>query len=671
MTPPAPPLDVAPDKALDLLATMIRIRRFEEACAERYSKGDIRGFLHLYIGEEAVATGILDVLGPDDAVLATYREHGHAIARGVPMDILMAEMFGKVEGCSRGRGGSMHLFDASRRFYGGSAIVAGGIPPAVGMALGDSMMGRNRVTACFFGEGAVAEGEFHESMNLAALWHLPVLFCVENNGYAMGTALARSESMVQLCAKAVSYGVPARTVDGMDVLAVRSAAAQAVAAIRSGAGPMFLELRTYRFRAHSMFDAELYRDPAEVERWKERGPIVTFVRRLEEQGLADPDVVERLRADADAEVAAAIAFAEAGTLESVDDLALHVLAPPDRREDPAPELVEPTGAMRTISYRDAMGEAIAEAMRTDPRVFLMGEDVGAYGGSYAVSKGFLEEFGPERIRDTPLCESGFVGAAIGASMVGMRPIVEVMTVNFSLLALDQILNTAATVRHMSGGQVGVPLVIRMATGAGRQLAAQHSNSLEGWYAHMPGLKVLAPATLVDARGMLGPALADPDPVVIFEHATLYNVCGEIPEDAGAVDITRAAVRRSGDDVTLIGWGGTVARCLEAAEALAAEGVSAEVIDLRVLRPLDRPTLIASAASTGRVVVVDEAWKTVGLSAEIAALITEGAFYSLDAPVCRVCSEEVPIPYARHLEQAAIPQVADIVAAVREVLHGDV
>ncbi|MHB1206300.1 MAG: alpha-ketoacid dehydrogenase subunit beta [Rhodospirillaceae bacterium] len=314
------------------------------------------------------------------------------------------------------------------------------------------------------------------------------------------------------------------------------------------------------------------------------------------------------------------------------------------------------------TYREAVRQAIQDALRRDDRVFVMGEDVARYGGCYGATKGLLDEFGPDRICDTPLSESGFTGAGIGAAMGGMRPIVEIMTVNFSLLALDQILNTAATIRHMSGGQFGVPLVIRMATGAGRQLAAQHSHSLEGWYAHIPGIKVLAPATLEDARGMLWTAIEDPDPVVIFENVMLYNLEGDLPENAGPVAIDRAALRRDGGDVTLITYGGSLHKTLDAAQQLSEKGVSAAVIDLRTLRPLDDATIMASVRRTRRAVIVDEGWRTGSLAAEISARITEQAFWSLDAPIERVCSAEVPIPYPRHLEQAVIPQTPGIVAA---------
>lgn len=322
----------------------------------------------------------------------------------------------------------------------------------------------------------------------------------------------------------------------------------------------------------------------------------------------------------------------------------------------------------TMTYREAVRSALGEALRTNPRVILMGEDVGRYGGAYACSRGLLEEFGPERVRDTPLSESGFVGAGIGAALGGLRPIVEVMTVNFSLLALDQVVNNAATLRHMSGGQFSVPLVVRMATGGGRQLAAQHSHSLEGWYAHIPGIKVLTPATPADARGMLLAALREPDPVILFEHAMLYPEEGKVDEAAGPADIRNAAVRRPGSEMTLIAYGGSVGKALRAAEALAAEGIEVEVIDLRVLRPLDEATVLGSVARTHRAVVVDEGWRTGSFAAEVVARIMEGAFYELDVPVARVCSAEVPIPYPKHLEDAALPQVATIAEAVRKMVN---
>lgn len=650
------------DELLEFYRQMLRIRRFEEKCAELYQAEKIRGFLHLAIGEEAIAAAIMRVLRTDDAIVSTYREHGHALARGIPMRAIMAEMFGKAAGCSGGRGGSMHLFDKTTRFYGGNAIVGGGLPLAVGAALAARMQGQDSIAVCFFGEGAAAEGEFHESLNLAALWKLPVLFVCENNLYAMGTRLDLSESQPDIHLKAQSYNMPSEVIDGMDVVALAAAAHRAVAAIRNGEGPYFLECRTYRFRAHSMFDPQLYRDKAEVEAWKAKDPLLRFRAWLHDAHLAHDEALQTVEQAVDAEIKDAVSFADAAPWEPVETLAEHVYS---TAASAVPSVI--TAPAGKLTYRDAAREGLRAAFMRDPRVFMMGEDIGRYGGCYAVSKGMLAEFGPERIRDTPLSESGFVGAGIGAAMSGMRPIVEVMTVNFSLLALDQIVNSAATIRHMSGGQFGVPLVLRMTTGAGRQLAAQHSHSLEGWFAHIPGIKVLAPATHEDVFGMVLTALEDPDPVLIFEHVMLYNTQGSLPENAGAVDISKAAIRRPGSDVTLITYGGSLPKTLAAAGALATQGINAEVIDLRVLRPLDTATIIASVAKTRRALIVDEGWRTGSISAEIFAVIVEQAFWELDAPVARVCSAEVPIPYPRHLEEAALPQIPDIIAAAQKLM----
>lgn len=643
-----------------LLRGMIRIRRFEEKCYELYTQEKIRGFLHLYDGEEAVAVGVSAALEPRDRVVSTYREHGHALARGMSMEAALAEMYGKATGCAGGRGGSMHLFDAETNLYGGNAIVGGGLPLAVGLGLGDHMRGEDRVTACFFGDGALAEGEFHEAMNLAALWKLPVLFVLENNLYAMGTAVARVQANPDFAPRAASYGMPAESVDGNDVVSVEAATRRLVEAIRAGGGPQFLECRTYRTRPHSMFDAEKYRDKAEVAEWRKRSPITRFQSWLLDNGLMHQDEVDAIEAEVEAQLRNAVAACEQAPWEPVEDLTRHVVS--DIR--PVPPEPLPPDTLGDSTYRDCCRAAITEAMLRDDRVFMMGEDIGAYGGCYAVSMGLLKEFGPDRIRDTPLSESAFTGAGIGAALVGMRPIVEIMTVNFSLLALDQILNTAATIRHMSAGQFGVPLVIRMATGAGRQLAAQHSHSLEAFFAHIPGLRVVAPATLEDARGMLATALEDPDPVIILEHVMLYNMAGKIAGNASAVDIDRAVLRRPGRDVTLIAWSNSLWKALEAAQALAKDGIEAEVIDLRSLRPLDNATIMASVSRTRRAVIVDEGWRTGSLSAEIAARVQEQCFFTLDAPVARVCSAEVPVPYPKHLETAALPQVADVVAAVK-------
>jgi len=660
--------DALPDNVQrELLERMIRLRRFEEKCRELYTQEKIRGFLHLYVGEEAVGVGVMHGITREDAVVATYREHGHALLAGTSMDKVMAEMYGKAAGCSLGRGGSMHLFDAEHRVFGGNAIVAGGIPLAVGLALADKLAGRQRVTACFFGDGAAAEGAFYESLNLAALWQLPVLFICENNFYAMGTALAISHAQSDIHRKAEAQGVQSEAVDGMDVLAVEAAARCAIERLRAGGGPQLLECRTYRFHAHSMFDPQLYRGKEEIQEWRERDPIPALGNDLKQRQVLTEDDIQAMEKAADKEIAAAIQFAEEADWEPLDTLHHHVYLELDSEPSPPPGIDTDTAG--ELTFREAFRAGLREALQVDQRTFLMGEDVGHYGGCYAVSRDLLAEFGPQRIRDTPLSENAFTGAGIGAALGGMRPIVEIMTVNFSLLAMDQIVNTAATLLHMSGGQFNVPLVIRMATGAGRQVAAQHSHSLENWYAHVPGLKVLAPGTIEDARYMLWAALQDPNPVIIFEHVLLYNRKENFTPSPCGVDIRRAAIRRPGRDISLITYGGCLYKTMEAAELLAAEGIDAEVVDLRVLRPLDRDTVIDSVSRTHRAVVIDEGWKTGSLAGEINAILAENAFWSLDAPLARVCSEEIPMPYPRHLEEAALPQADKIVAAARGCIKG--
>ncbi|PSU34024.1 pyruvate dehydrogenase (acetyl-transferring) E1 component subunit alpha [Photobacterium lutimaris] len=647
---------------IEQLRQMLRIRRFEEKCAELYALEKIRGFLHLYIGEEAIAVGVMSALSPEDQIIATYREHGHALARGMSMGSILAEMYGRANGCSRGRGGSMHLFDKQCHFFGGNAIVGGGLPLATGLAMANKKMQRDSIAVCFFGEGAVAEGEFHESLNLAALWQLPVLFICENNRYAMGTALTFSESETNIARKAQSYGINAVQVDGMNVVDTEAATINALDYIRQGKGPYFIECQTYRFRGHSSFDTQLYRDNAEIALWEQKGPVKKLIEWLQKNNHFQDSELIAIEAEIAQEIEAAIRFAEAGELEPVEGLTQFVYSNTSHTSAP----VINTQQRSELTYREALRNGLSDALNSDPRIFLMGEDVGRYGGCYAVSKGLFDAFGPDRVIDTPLCESGFVGVGIGAALGGMKPIVEVMTVNFSLLAMDQIINSAATLLHMSGGQFNVPLVIRMACGAGKQLAAQHSHSWENFYAHVPGLKVLSPATHNDARHMLGLALSDPDPVIIFEHVMLLNESGTISEQPdGPMD--KALVRREGSDITLITYGGSLLKVLQAADILSKEGIDAEVIDLRSLRPIDSQTIVASISKTHRAVIIDEAWYTGSLAGEISAIIMEQAFWYLDAPVGRVCTQEVPIPYPQHLEQAALPQPQQIVVAAKTAL----
>ncbi len=568
---------------------------------------------------------------------------------------------------------------------------AEGLPLAAGLAMADQRLRPGAITACFFGEGAVGEGAFHETMNLAEIWKLPMLFVCENNLYAMGVPLDISEAETDIYRKAQAYRMPSEQVDGMDPIKVEAAARRAVEHVRGGGGPYFLECRTYRFRAHSMFDAQAYRTRDEIAEWKQHDPIerlrtwMVDNRQITAAELENIEARDRRRdrrrsclcrgrhAGVGGRPGALRADGQRGAgdsrMNTPAKISKGAAKSASKSTSKAPKKTPAENvAPERMTYREACRQGIREALTKDSRTFLMGEDVGRYGGCYAVTKGLLEEFGPERIIDTPLAELGFTGAGVGAALGGLRPIVEIMTCNFSLLALDQIMNNAATIAHMSGGQFAVPLVIRMATGAGRQLAAQHSHSLEGWYAHIPGLKVLVPGTVEDARHMLAAALADPNPVLIFEHIVLYNAEGDLDPAVQSVDIEHAKVRRAGTDVSLITYGNSLPKCLAAAQELAALGIDAEVIDLRVLRPLDTATLIESVSRTRRCVIVDEGWRSGSISAEIAARLAEEAFFELDAPIRRVCGREVPVPFAMHMEEASLPQIADIVASASALVH---
>jgi len=609
------------EAAKRLLSDMLLIRRFEEKAAEGYALGKIGGFLHLYIGEEAVAVGATSVLRPDDYAISAYREHGHCLAKGSDPKRVMAELYGRRDGLSKGKGGSMHLFDRSTNFLGGHAIVGAHLPIAVGVAFAIKYRGGDQVIVCYFGDGAVPEGEFHEAMNLAALWKLPVIFLCENNRYAMGTSVERALAQTEIWKFGQTYGIPAEKVDGMDVLAVRDAVGRAVARTREQKIPALIEVDTYRYRGHSMRDpaGAVYRTKEEVEREKLRDPIVLFRDKIITAGLLSE-----------------------GDIRAV-----------------------------VMTYREALNMALREEMRRDPGVFVIGEEVGLYEGAYKVTQGLLKEFGPQRIVDTPIAESGFTGVGIGAAMAGLRPVVEMMTFNFALLALDQIVNSAAKMYYMSGGQFNVPIVIRGPGGPAAQLAAQHSQSMETYFYHVPGLKVVRPTTPMDAKGLLKSAIRDDNPVIFIESETLYNVKGEVPEDPDfLIPLGKAIVRREGTDVTVIAYMGMMYRAMEAAEELEKEGISVELVDPRTLRPMDTETIIKSVRKTHRVVVVEAGAGFAGMGSEIAASVTEQAFDDLDAPVERVTGANAPMPYARNLEKLKTPSKDWIVAAVRRVCNAN-
>jgi 2-oxoisovalerate dehydrogenase E1 component len=627
------------------------IRRFEERASELYRDSQVPGFLHLSIGQEASAVGTCWPLEDRDVVTSTHRGHGHCIAKGLDITGMFAELMGKSTGTCQGRGGSMHIADPRKGIFGANGIVAAGLPIAVGAATAAQLRETGGVVVAFFGDGAVGQGMFHEAVNLAAVWQLPVLFCCENNHYAEFSKSA-DQHRATMADRARGYGIDYAAVDGNDVIAVVERVSELVAGLRQGGGPVFLEAETYRWHGHYEGDPESYRDISELEEWKTRDPLLLLAKRL------DPHQVIEIDRLVEEEVERAIADASAASEPAPETLYHYVGVP----REPVAEPPEPTGEVfRTM---DAVHDALDYELGADPDVFVAGIDVGAGGNVFGLTRGLAEKY-PGRVRDTPISESAVVGTAVGAAMAGMRPVVELMYFDFIGVCLDQLMNQAAKLRFMTGGAVSMPLVLRTQFGAGRSSGSQHSQSLEALLAHIPGLTVVMPSTPADTYGLLRSAIRDPNPVVFVENRLLYGRKGPRPEPHHLVPLGKAAIRRAGTDVTLVSYSRMVHECLAAAEELSAEGISVEVIDLRTIAPLDFETVLRSLAKTNRLVIAHEAVTAFGVGAEIAAVAAREGFWTLDAPIIRVGAEPTPAPYAPSLERAWLPDRGRIMAAVRE------
>lgn len=679
-------LDLTKEQALELLRQMWEIRMFEDKVYDLLGRDLIKGASHLYAGEEAVAVGAISALQDDDLITSTHRGHGHCHARGASLaktegtrqehyNKMMAELCGRATGYCRGRGGSMHIADVEKGNLGATGIVGGNIPVATGAGLAQQLMATDRVVLCFFGDGASNTGNFHESINLAALWNLPVVYIVENNLYGMSVPIEKAAAKLDIADRACAYGIPGDVVDGMDVLAVREAVKKAVECARRGEGPSLIECKTYRWYGHSRSDPRKYRTKEEEAEWKARDPITTFAARLVEAGVVTEAEIDALGGEVEREIEEAVEFAFNSPTPPVEELELYVYAPfkwteaDVARERELRERCRRGGpGTHKIRFWQAIQEALREEMRRDPNVFLMGEDIGLYGGAYGATRGLFEEFGPERVRDTPISEAAIGGSAVGAAMCGLRPVAEIMYVDFTPLAMDQIANQGAKNRYMFGGKTTVPMVIRTEGGAGRCIAAHHSQSLEALWVHFPGIYVVMPSTAYDAKGLLKAAIRDDNPVMFIEHKMLYGVEGYVPDEDYVIPFGVADVKHEGSDVTAITYSRMVHRVLEAAERLAEEGISVEVVDLRTLKPLDMETVATSVKKTGRVVGVTEAYKTGSFISELATRIQEELFDWLDAPLVRVCAADVPIPMSEPLEDAAVPNVEAIIAGIRRALR---
>jgi pyruvate/2-oxoglutarate/acetoin dehydrogenase E1 component/TPP-dependent pyruvate/acetoin dehydrogenase alpha subunit len=677
---PTRAIDAPAEFLLDLYERMVLIREFEEGVKFLFLEGSMPGTIHQCQGQEATAVGVCAALRSDDFITSTFRGHGHALAKGLSIEDLLFELFGATTGCCRGKGGSMHMGSMARGMVPGIAIVGGGIPLAAGMALALKQQGSDRVVACFFGDGAVAEGAFHEGINLAAIWNLPVLFVCENNLYGASTRIDQVMRVPRVADRAASYGIEGLTIDGNDVCAVYDATLTAAHKCRRGEGPILLELLTYRLTGHSRRDACHYQPTDEREDWSRRDPIERFGRVLLNRRAADQNGLDRIRESVQARFQAAVEEARRQPLPTLADLASDVLA--DSPAVSVPRNTQRTSGApaRRLSIAEALREAIAEEMRRDPAVFCMGEDIavpGGWGGAFTVTLDLEREF-PDRMLNTPIAELGFFGAGVGAAILGQRPIVDVQYADFLLLAMDQIVNNAAKLRYMSGGEITVPLVMRAPVGAtGR--GAQHAQTLERFFIGVPGLKVVAVSNAYDAKGMLKSAVRDQNPVLFFEHKLLYGSKGaraepgavdatsDIPEGEYLVPLDRAVVRRAGKDVTVLGWLLMVHFARQAADAVARNAIDVEVIDVRSLAPIDYDTIGQSVRKTGRVVIVEEGPRAGGVAAELAAGILELFGDSLLAPVIRVASPDVPVPFSPVLENAYRPDVPRIIEAIRSLV----
>ena len=674
---------VTADVLASLYRTMSLIRRFEERLKWLVETGAPVGAVHYYIGQEAVASGVCAALRPQDWISSTHRGHGHCIAKGVDVRSMMAELLGKVDGTNRGKGGSMHITDIRHRVLGVNPIVGAGVAHALGAALSATRRGADEVAVAFFGEGAAAIGILHETLNMASIWKLPVVFICENNGYAQATPVEYALSSPRVADRAGAYNMPGVTVDGQDAVAVWRAAGEAVQRARRGEGPSLVECTTYRYFGHHQGDDPLrYRTAEEQQAAKDRDCLVGFRARMAADGPLTSEQLDAIDRENDRLLDEAVEFATKSPVPEPVELHTDVYSP-----NAAPVAPPAGGATQELNFGQAINSALRQEMRRDSTVIVLGEDVAgaagrahlglvdAWGGPLRATRGLIQEFGPQRIIDTPISEMGFVGAAVGAAMSGLRPVVEIMFADLIGVCYDQIMNQAAKMRYMMGGRLDLPLVIRTAYGTrgdkrtyGGGAAAQHSQTLYAVLAHIPGLKVVVPSNAYNAKGLTIAAIRDDGPVVVMEHKFLgIHAKGAVPDDLYTVPIGKAEVVRRGRDVTLVGIGRTTHICLESAERLAAEGRQAEVIDLLTLNPLDEDTIFESVAHTHRLIVVDEDTPVCSIARDIAARVAEKAFDDLDAPVKVVTSADTPVPFAAVLEALYAPSVDDVIAATHEVL----
>lgn len=662
------------DLSLSLYRTMARISAADKAIQRGLSAGEIQFQYYPAGGQEAIPAGICSVLRPDDYVVATYRVIHDIVAKGTPLNEIMAEMYGRQTGSCKGKGGPMHISDPNSGLMVTTGIVGGGIPIASGLGLAEKLKGTGRVVVVNFGDGATSIGAFHEGIVMASIWKLPVIFVCQNNQYAEYTAIDQYTLTRDFSKRAAAYEIAGARVDGSDPLAVREVAREAIERARRGDGPTLIDAYCERLQGHAFGSDEGHMDQQRLKTARENPPLLRFRKRLLEGGVAEATLAA-IDGEARKEVDAAIAYAKASPVPPAEELFIDVFAdrsslPPDTGLNVRPAAPAPLPKTeRQILFAQAVNEALAIALEQDPKVFLMGEDIAdPAGGVLKVTAGLSSRFGLDRVRPTPIAETGIVGAAIGAAMAGLRPVPEIMINDFLMVAMDQVANHASKLRYMSGGRTNVPLTIRTVTaGFVGSFGAQHSQSLEGWLAHSPGLKIAYPSTAADAKGLLLTCIFDDDPCVFFEAARVYFNPGPVPEGDYRIPLGLADVKRAGSDITIVTYGWPVIESLGVAEQMAKEGVSVEVVDLRSLVPLDIETVLASVRKTGRALVVHSAVGFGGFGAELAAQIHSGLHGSLKAPVGRVCAEYSPVPFSQGLESLHFPTGERIAAGLRAVL----
>lgn len=648
-----------------LYRTMLVIRMVEERLAKSHQRGLIHGACHTYVGQEAIATAVCAHLTEADAVFSTHRGHGHALAKGIEPRQLMAELYGRETGCSRGRGGSMHLFAPEIGMMGTSGIVAPCILQAAGAGYSALITKSRRVGVAFFGDGAVNNGAFHEGLNMAAIWKLPTIFVCENNQFATEVPFATVAGNPSVAARGAAYGIPAIELDGNNVLAIEAAAREAVQRARNGEGPTLLECKTYRTRAHAEGMGDFtYRTREDIEQWKTRCPIARLKQHLLEQKLASDTELSALEQEVAALTEAAHEFAEKSAYPAAESATTHVYAAP--RNGRPRDVPAPGARAREMTFMKATLEALTEEMARNPKIFVLGEGIGKRGGNFATTSGLFALHGPERLRDTPICERGFVGLAGGAAMTGTRPVVDFMFADFVLDGVGEIINQIAKMQYMSSGRLKMPVLLRGCIGIGHCAATHHSGNYYSMYAHFPGLRVVVPSSPRDAKGLLKTALTCDDPVLFLEHRELMSVKGPVPEEEYFIDFGQASVVREGSDITVVALALMVHKTLAACETLAKEGINVELIDPRTVAPLDVDTIIQSVSKTGRLLIVDEDFAHCGVSAEIAAQLADRGFDELDAPIRRLNGKPSPTPYSPTLEAAVVPNTEAIAQAIREL-----